>query len=196
MAKASFILLSLLLSIFYVDLAAESVAKSTNFIEASCSATRYPALCVQSLSSYASSIQRSPRQLAQIALTVSITKAQSTCTFVSRMAKAKGKGMRGREYGAVKDCLYEMGDSVERLSRSVRELKRMGGAHGEEFKWHVSNVETWVSAALTDETTCMDGFSGRSLDGKVKTAIRARVFGVAQVTSNALALVNQYASTH
>lgn len=194
MAKASFILLPLLLSIFYVDLAAESLGKSTNFIEASCSATRYPVLCVQSLSSYASTIQQSPRQLAQTALTVSITKAQSTCTFVSRMAKAKG--IRRREYGAVKDCLYEMDDSVERLSRSVRELKRMGGAHGEEFKWHVSNVETWVSAALTDETTCMDGFSGRALDGKVKTAIRARVFRVAQVTSNALALVNQYASTH
>ncbi|CAF2380530.1 unnamed protein product [Brassica napus] len=37
--------------------------------------------------------------------------------------------------------------------------------------WKMSNVQTWVSAALTDETTCLDGFSGRAMEGKVKKLI-------------------------
>ena len=106
------------------------------------------------------------------------------------------KGLKSREYEAVKDCLEEMGDTVDRLSKSIHELKHIGQAKGQDFLWHMSNVETWVSAALTDENTCLDGFSGKALDGKVKASIKAQVVNVAQVTSNALALVNSYASKH
>ena len=96
----------------------------------------------------------------------------------------------------MKDCVENMSDSVDRLSRSVRELDSMGRAVGQDFMWHMSNVQTWVSAALTDENTCMDGFAGGAMDGSVKTAVRRRVLNVAQVTSNALALVNQFAARH
>lgn len=111
--------------------------------------------------------------------------------FVAKLAKFKG--LKAREYGAIKDCMDEMGDSVDRIRKSVRELNNASKSKGKDFLWHMSNVETWVSAALTDENTCMDGFSGRALDGKIKSSIRARVTNVAQVTSNALALVNQFA---
>jgi len=60
----------------------------------------------------------------------------------------------------------------------------------------MSNVETWVSSALTDESTCGDGFAGKALDGRIKASIRARMVSVAQVTSNALSLINQYAANH
>ncbi|TKY49861.1 21 kDa protein [Spatholobus suberectus] len=84
---------------------------------------------------------------------------------------------------------------VDRLSRSLKELK-LCKAKGEDFAWHISNVETWVSAALTDESTCGDGFAGKALNGKIKASIRARMLNVAQVTSNALSLINQYAAKH
>lgn len=45
-------------------------------------------------------------------------------------------------------------------------------------------------------TLCLDGFDGRFMDGNVKAAIRRRVTNVAQVTSNALALVNRFAARH
>ncbi|KAK9292331.1 hypothetical protein L1049_020297 [Liquidambar formosana] len=190
--------LLLLLPILYIAGTAESSvatpSAATNFIKASCSTTRYPALCVQSLSVYASAIQQSPRQLAQTALSVSLARAQTTKTFVSKVTKFKG--LKKREIEAVKDCLEEMGDTVDRLSKSVKELNNIGKSKGQDFLWHMSNVETWVSAALTDENTCVDGFAGRALDGKVKAAIRARVVNVAQVTSNALALVNKFAEKH
>ncbi|CAM8876795.1 unnamed protein product [Rhodiola kirilowii] len=60
----------------------------------------------------------------------------------------------------------------------------------------MSNVQTWVSAALTDETTCVDAFAEPGMEGKVKAAIKRNIIRVAQVTSNALALVNRFASRH
>ncbi|KAE8655253.1 21 kDa protein [Hibiscus syriacus] len=122
----------------------------------------------------------------------SLERARSTQAFVSKMKKFRG--LKKREYEAIKDCMEEMSDGVDRLSKSVQELKHMGQAEGQDFLWHVSNVETWVSAALTDKNTFFDGFAGRALDGKVKDSIRARVLNVAKVTSNALSLVNQFAS--
>lgn len=139
-------------------------------------------------------IQRNEQHLAIVALSVSLARARSAKGFVTKMTKVRG--IKAREYQAVKDCIENMSDSVDRLSQSVREIGHMGRAVGEDFVWHLSNVQTWVSAALTDENSCLDGFSGHLMDGNVKAAIRHRVTNVAQVTSNALALVNRFASKH
>lgn len=169
--------------------------ETSNFIKASCRATRYPSLCVECLSAYANSIQQSERQLAEVALSVSLAKARSAAMFVVKLTRS-AKGLKPRELQAVKDCVDTMGDTMDQLSRSIRELGRTGKVPGQDFMWHVGNVQTWVSAALTNENTCLDGFAGPAMDGNVKGAIRARVLNVARVTSNALALVNRFAARH
>ncbi|KAK3188796.1 hypothetical protein Dsin_028357 [Dipteronia sinensis] len=79
----------------------------------------------------------------------------------------------------IKDSLDEVNDTVDRLSKSVQELKESGQSKGPDFEWHMSNVETWVSAALTDENTCSDGFAGTAFDGKVMASVRAQIVSVA-----------------
>ncbi|KAI3468891.1 hypothetical protein Pfo_025554 [Paulownia fortunei] len=198
MAKLNIFLLLLFLSFHYLLDTAKSATASnpeaTDFIKAECRATRYPALCVQCLSNYSTTIQQNQRQLAQAALSVSLVRAQSAASFVSELGRMRG--MKPKEYGAVKDCIENMGDTVDQLSRSMKELGGMGRVAGQDFNWHVSNVQTWVSAALTNENTCLDGFAGAAMDGNVKVAIRRRVLNCAQVTSNALALVNRFAARH
>ncbi|XP_051143477.1 21 kDa protein-like [Andrographis paniculata] len=169
---------------------ATAATSATTFIKISCRATAYPTVCIQSLATYASAIQTSPKQLVTVALSVSIDRAQSTKAFLSNLAKARG--LKPKEYAAVHDCLEEVNDSVDRLAKSAMELKSMGRARGPEYTWHMSNLQTWVSAALTDDSTCFDGFSGRALNGGIKNSIRARMSNLAQVTSNALALCNKF----
>ncbi|ONK71647.1 uncharacterized protein A4U43_C04F10880 [Asparagus officinalis] len=53
------------------------------------------------------------------------------------------------------------------------------------------NAQTWVSAALTDESTCLDSLAQDSSSAHVRGRIRERILKVAQVTSNALALLNR-----
>ncbi|GAY41374.1 hypothetical protein CUMW_058950 [Citrus unshiu] len=162
------------------------------FIETSCKSTRYRTVCVQSLLPYAYKIQRSPLQMALEALSVSLSRTKSADAFVSNLVKHKD--LKPREQQPIDDCLQLMGDSIDRLSKSVQELRGISGANDRDFLWHISNVQTWVSAALTDDDTCLDGLA--ALDGEVKDSIRTRVSNVAEVTSNALALVNQLAKTH
>ncbi|KAJ4952434.1 hypothetical protein NE237_029266 [Protea cynaroides] len=193
-------ILSLLLSSILCIAASTAMSASVNkrsssieYIKSSCNATRYPSLCFQSLKVYANKIQpNNNQQLAQAALSVSLSKARSAAAYVSKMTKTKG--LKAKEYQAMKDCVDNMGDSVDRLSKSIKEMGQSTGQS--DFSWHMSNVQTWVSAALTDDNTCVDGFSGNGMDGNVKTAIKSRVIIVAQLTSNALALINRYASMH
>ncbi|KAK3429050.1 hypothetical protein EUGRSUZ_E00464 [Eucalyptus grandis] len=173
-----------------------ATASNTAFIKSSCRSTRYPALCVQCLSGYAASVQQDPRQLARAALQVSLARARAAASHVGRLSRLRG--ITPRESQAVQDCVQNVGNSVSRLSQAIDELGQMGGqgAAGEAFDWHMSNVQTWVSGALTDENTCLDGFARSDMDGSVKNSVRGQVGELAQVVSNALALVDRYRSRH
>ncbi|KAG2614173.1 21 kDa protein-like [Panicum virgatum] len=175
---------------------ANSEAAASDFIRKSCRDTQYPSLCVQSLASYGGSPPpRSPRELARAALMVSADRARAASAYVGRLCggAAKKGGRKGTAAGAVRDCLENLADSVGHLRDAAQEMggAGMGRAGSAAFKWHLSNVQTWCSAALTDENTCLDGLAGRGVDAGTRAAIRGRVVEVAQVTSNALALVNK-----
>lgn len=161
----------------------------TQFIRTRCKATTYPRLCFQSLSSHASAIKTSPMQLAYAALSVTLTGARSASTFMARLPTAHG--MTPREVGATRDCIENMGNSIDELRQS---LARMGHLRGGDFDARINDIQTWVSAALTDEDTCMDGFAGKSMNGNVKNMVRGRIVNVSRLTSNALALINGLAS--
>ncbi|TKY53336.1 21 kDa protein [Spatholobus suberectus] len=135
---------------------------------------------------------KAERLLAITALYVSVSRTRSCASFVKVMGSAKG--MKPIEHNVVQDCIELMDDSVDRLSQSIRELGLLGKAEGKDFAWHMSNVQTWVSAAMTNQKTCLDEVDGPHVDANLKDAIRPRVVDVSQVTSNALALVNRFAS--
>ena len=163
---------------------------SADFIHISCRSTRYPALCEKSLAVYAPAVRHSPRQLAHAALSVSVARVRDASSFVYRLS-ARSKSPRAQGGGAVRDCLETLADSVDRLRQSAKEMERMGRYGSARFNWHLSNVQTWVSAALTDESTCLDSLSEDAKSASVRGPIRERIVSVAQITSNALALVNR-----
>nr|GEZ26294.1 21 kDa protein-like [Tanacetum cinerariifolium] len=84
---------------------------------------------------------RSDHQLAKAAITVSFKNTKSAFLFVSKMARVSG--IKPSEHQAVKDCISTMTNSVTSLSQSVQELEKMARTSGQDFEWHMSNVETW-----------------------------------------------------
>lgn len=95
-------------------------------------------------------------------------------------------GKSKRERAALSDCVDQMAESVDELSETLGELKHL---REETFEFQMSNAQTWVSAALTDEDTCLDGFEG--VDGRVKSDVKGKITNVAKVTSNALYMINR-----
>lgn len=188
------------------DHLAKKGTSPAEFIRSRCGTTKYPRLCVSSLSAFADTIRTSPTQLADAALSVSLSNARSTKALVAKLSA--GKDSMGRRVGsAIQDCMETMGDSVDELRDSLRAMDRLGGGagtakgksgHGKgkaDLGMQMGDILTWVSAALTDEDTCMDEFAGKAMDGEVKAALRGHVKKVARLTSNALALVNGLSST-
>ncbi|KAG6501852.1 pectinesterase inhibitor 9-like [Zingiber officinale] len=190
----SSVLVIVLLCLFAGSFATAGKKSSAEFVRDSCKVTSYVEVCEQSLSSYAPVAHRSKRQLARLALTLTADSASSASAYVSRVAAAKGgkKSLRSstQEAGAIRDCIQIMRDGVNRLRRSIREMNRMGRLGSSRFEQHLCNVKAWVSAALTDENMCLDELS-QFAGPAVRESIRKKVVELAQLTSNALALVDQ-----
>ncbi|RVW40162.1 21 kDa protein [Vitis vinifera] len=164
---------------------------STEFIRTSCGTTTYPRLCYTSLSAHASVIQTSPKLLADTALAVTLSTARSTSSLMSKMVQSHG--LKPREVAAMHDCVEELSDSVDQLRRAMGEMTQIKGSN---FGLMMDDIQTWVSTALTAEDTCTDGFAGNAMNGNLKTTVRARIVNMAHMTSNALGLINSYASLH
>ncbi|KAK9927480.1 hypothetical protein M0R45_024661 [Rubus argutus] len=171
--------------------AASSSKANTEYIKTSCSVTLYPKLCYTSLSIYAGKIKTDPKVLAHTALNVSLLATQATSVVIRRCAKVRG--LKPIETAAALDCVEEVGDAVDELRKSIDEWGHVVKG-SRNFAFQMSDVQTWVSAALTDEDTCMDGFDDHKLTGRVETIVRREILKVAHLTSNALALINNYAS--
>jgi len=160
---------------------------SIEFIRTSCSTTTYPRLCYTSLSIHSRTIHTSPKLIANAALNVTLSSAKSTSTMMSKLSQSHG--LKPKEVSAMKDCVEELSDAVYELRESIDEMDHVKRS---DFEVMISDVRTWVSAAMTDESTCSDGFAGNAMNGNLKRAVRGRIMNIAQLTSNALALVTNY----
>ncbi|KAJ6431688.1 PLANT INVERTASE/PECTIN METHYLESTERASE INHIBITOR SUPERFAMILY PROTEIN [Salix viminalis] len=173
-----------------------SPSNGTDYIRSGCGATLYPEICYASLSRYASAVQNSPRRLARVAIGVSLSRARRMANYLSNLSRQSDFGADNRAASALHDCFSNLGDAVDEIHGSLKQMRQVGaaGPSTESFLFQMSNVQTWMSAALTDEETCTDGFEDVA-DGAVKTGVCDRAADVKKLTSNALALVNSYAAT-
>lgn len=163
----------------------------TEFIKASCNTTLYPQLCYKSLSEFAEKIHASPKLLANTSISVTLKEAEST--FITMKNMSRYKGLTVGERAALRDCVEVTDDSVYELQRSMDQMDHMDDG-STQFAFEISNVQTWVSAALTDYSTCMDGFYNVN-EGYVKAKVCKYAVNVSQLTSIALTFINRYAAS-
>ncbi|CAN8309001.1 unnamed protein product [Cochlearia groenlandica] len=165
-------------------------------VDSWCRTTLYPNLCVRSMSRYVrSQAIQNPRDLARFALKASLYRAKYTKTFLLKEVTNLEK-LRPQYYALVHDCLTQIRDSVNQLSLAIAELDRVnrrGGKIQGDLDWHINNLQTWTSTALTDAETCVSQFPGRRMS-KLKATIKGKVKNFEETTSNALAFIDHYAA--
>ncbi|XP_031121810.1 21 kDa protein-like [Ipomoea triloba] len=161
----------------------------SEFIRTSCQSTLYPEICYNTMAPYASRVSQDRGRLARAAISLSLSGAKHMAAHFDNLSRL---GADPDAAAALQDCSSAFSDSVDQMHDSLAQLKQLGGS-GEALRFQMSNVQTWMSAAETNEDTCADGFEG-VVDGPLKTDVCDRVTKVKQVTSNALALVNYFAS--
>ncbi|PWA45864.1 Pectinesterase inhibitor [Artemisia annua] len=173
----------------------EPSSNETDYIRTSCNITRYPETCFATLSNYSDYIQHDPGRMAKVAIHVALSNVTHTANYVTNISQlADANNNNTRESAAIEDCVSVLGDAIDEIHNSNRQMKHLGNWSRELIRFELSNVQTWMSAALTNEETCTDGFD-EVVDSDMKADVCARVDAVKEVTSNALALVNSYADT-
>nr|XP_043620290.1 pectinesterase inhibitor 9-like [Erigeron canadensis] len=200
-----FLVISLTIFAFSIT-TVESRSRARMYLELQCRSALYPDLCVETLLPYVSrSGLPSPQMLSQISLATCLSKARYTKTYLNMIAKKLLVNETGSSvdesseynYQAIEECLRQINDGVNQITHSFKELQQIGKDGDEKFVWHESNVQTWVSAALTDATTCIDGLLG---DGMISRRdimmIKARFLNVKQLASNSLAMFSRFTTRY
>ncbi|KAF3433130.1 hypothetical protein FNV43_RR24232 [Rhamnella rubrinervis] len=180
--------------LFISNTQAVSPASSTQtyktYIKTACNSTTFPQDCYTSLSPYASKIKSNPQKLCIYALSQALRATKTTFSTVRKLNKTKGLSHFDKD--VIQDCLDNINYAIDGLKDS---LDTMNNLNETDTEFQLGNVKTWVSAAITDEDTCTDGFEDDDQNASsslkvMKQQIKKNIVVVARSTSNALALVN------
>ncbi|KAL5062556.1 hypothetical protein RYX36_024293 [Vicia faba] len=149
-----------------------------------CDATQYPHSCIAAISSLPESNTTDPEKLFKLSLKV----AMDELSNLTRL-KLKASGDTRLEK-AIAVCSSVLEDSLDRLNDSMSMIiaddKILSPAK-------VRDVETWITAALTDHDTCLDAVgevnspAARGVLTQIETAMRNST----EFASNSLAIVSK-----
>lgn len=161
--------------------AAHSVLKS------SCSSTLYPDLCYNTIASVPGMSKKitSQRDVIKQALNIARTVAEQTYAKVNKLSK--NKHLTKREKGALKDCLELIDETLDEIHETVEDLVKYSTKKS--VKEHASDLKTLISSAITNQQSCIDGFSHAGADKKVREALLDIEHRVGKLCSNGLAMI-------
>ncbi|CAM0907690.1 unnamed protein product [Alopecurus aequalis] len=110
--------------------------------------------------------------------------ASNTTSYLARPQR-----LRVRDRLALSDCLELFAHTLDQLGTAAAELSA-GNRSAEDS---VAGVQTVLSAAMTNQYTCLDGFAGPSAaeNGRVRPFIQGRIYHVAHLVSNSLAMLRR-----
>ncbi|KAK7312077.1 hypothetical protein VNO77_35642 [Canavalia gladiata] len=157
------------------------------FIKDKCSSTTYPKVCYKSLSPYASKIKRNSVTLTRMSVNVALKSAKNAYSTLTKVSKGK---LTHGETLVIADCRENMDDTVDLLKQSVDSLVHLNGTVTDYDKFQWDTIKTWMSAAITYESTCTDEFDEIEVRPSLQKIIKTRVSNVAWMNSVALFFVN------
>lgn len=162
------------------------------FVFTHCNSTTYPYECFQSLTPHASAIQANPFKLCNVSLSLALkatTKSYSLISHLLTSSLNKTTSSYSSVCAVLKDCVSNVKDAVDEIRQSLHEMAHLKDDVDKAF--HVSNIQTAVSAAITDNETCLDGFDDVGVDvAGMREKVRKSIVNVERMTSNALHFIN------
>ncbi|KAK1314942.1 putative pectinesterase/pectinesterase inhibitor 35 [Acorus calamus] len=154
-----------------------SLSASDAVITAACKNALYPEACESSLSSLvgASDKTKTPKELFDLSVQLAVGRAHSALSSAYNLTLS-GRNHKKKQTG-LDDCLELLDLSVSQLNDVLDASKNP--TH--------DDVHTWLSAAMTNQDTCVDGLQSMS-HSPVRGSVEAQAQSLAQYISNSLAL--------
>lgn len=151
-------------------------------LKSACDATLDPKFCVSTMSSmFPGSLPATSADLARTSIRLSVIEAQKLFQIISRLGSW---AFKGRQLYALEDCMQLNDLTLDHLSKSQTNIA------ADTLKWRQAlDIQTWLSAALTNQATCVESLQEGS--GILQNILTKTVLGVSRVVSNSLALVKK-----
>lgn len=128
---------------------------------------------------------RDPNSILKAALENTLTEARQAIAMVT---KFNSLSVSLREQVAIQDCKELLDFSVSELALSLAEMNKVRTI-GSKDPQSQGNLKAWLSAALSNQDTCLEGFEGT--DRHVERFIRGSLAQVTQLIGNVLMLYSQ-----
>nr|GME12349.1 pectinesterase/pectinesterase inhibitor U1 [Ipomoea batatas] len=194
-------LLTLLASVLLIsgamaagDAAGEVNSLSFSIIKSSCGSTRYPDLCYSSLASNpeVSKKVRSKKDVIELSLNNTIKVAETNRANVQKLMVSTTNYTK-REKIALSDCLETIDQALFQLNTALQDLRLYPTKKS--IAAHADDLKTLMSAAMTNQETCIDGFSHGKADHNARKPIFNGQVHVEKLCSNCLALIKNMTDT-
>ncbi|XP_074563160.1 putative pectinesterase/pectinesterase inhibitor 13 [Curcuma longa] len=160
----------------------QAIHASSKSVTALCSSTDYVRSCETSLSKVVPEGTEDPKVLLKAAVSVVLDEISKGFAH-SRLLASNDSRVRG----AVQDCQEMYEDSKGQINATLRSIVDNGI---EKLPARSHDMRTWLSAVITYQQTCIDGFP----DGELKDKMKAAMKGAKELTSNSLAIIGQASS--
>ncbi|KAK8490294.1 hypothetical protein V6N13_098031 [Hibiscus sabdariffa] len=178
------------------DESSNNAAAAHSIIKSSCSATLYPELCFSTISSApdAKTKIKNPKDVIELSLNLTISAVQSNYFSIKKLIGTRRKSLTKREMTALYDCLELEDETLDELFKAEQDLVDYPDFR-KSISQHADDLKSLISAAMTNQETCLDGFSHDPADKKVRQAILDGQMHVFHMCSNALAMIKNLTDT-
>ncbi|XVE70790.1 hypothetical protein DITRI_Ditri10aG0099000 [Diplodiscus trichospermus] len=166
-----------------------------SIIKTSCSSTLYPELCLSTLSAApdAATKIKNPKDVIEMSLNLTVTAVQSNYLSIKKLISTR-KSLTRREKTALNDCLELVDETLDELYKVEQDLSDYPNFN-KSISQHADELKSLLSAAMTNQETCLDGFSHDAADKKVRQALLDGQMHVFHMCSNALAMIKNLTDT-
>ncbi|CAH1422916.1 unnamed protein product [Lactuca virosa] len=171
------------------DSSPESLTASSahSIVKSACSSTFYPELCYSTVTSHpdVTTKVKNIKNVIELAINITVTAVEESYFRIKKLSTRKT--LTEREVTALHDCLEMVSETLEELHDVVKDLKeyKLKGS----IKQHAIDLKTLMSSAITNQETCLDGFSHDGADKKVRKELEKGEKRVEKMCSNALAMI-------
>ncbi|KFK38797.1 hypothetical protein AALP_AA3G161500 [Arabis alpina] len=161
-------------------------------LRSACSPTLYPELCISALATSGDVKLTSQKDVIEASLNLTTTVVEHNYFTVKKLIKNR-KGLTPREKTALHDCLETIDETLDELHEAVEDLHVY--PNKKTLREHAGDLKTLISSAITNQETCLDGFSHDEADKKVRKALLKGQKHVERMCSNALAMIKNMTDT-
>ena len=149
-------------------------------IKAVCDVTLYKDTCYSSLAPLANSSQFEPEDIFKLSMKVAITELSKASQYFSKNGIFKGE-IDKMSIAVLENCRELLSLAIDHLNSSLSSSSEVSVIQA------VDDLRTWLSAAGTNQQTCIDGFE--ELKGDIETSVQDHLKYSSELTSNSLAII-------